>query len=176
MFEERRPSGLLVYFLEGRPPSAGDVVAHLWNDATAPPPAGDSRTYDAALLEQYRLYVEMADRVSARRGVANTFFLTLNTTVLTLIGTLWEERPHASTWWLVFPLVALLVECMTWYWTIRSYRQLNSAKWAVVGRWRRAFPRLRTGGPNGTPSGGEGTRLATGRSRTWSSGSPTSSP
>jgi hypothetical protein len=34
------------------------------------------------VLEQYKLYVEMADRLSARRALANTFFLTVNTAVL----------------------------------------------------------------------------------------------
>lgn len=30
--------------------------------------------YQSAILEQYRLYVEMADRTSARRVLANIFF------------------------------------------------------------------------------------------------------
>ena len=50
----------------------------LWNDAPDKM-VTESRatTYDSAVLEQYRLYVEMADRVSARRGLTNSFFLTL---------------------------------------------------------------------------------------------------
>ena len=32
-------------------------------------------------FEIYKIAVEMADRISARRGVANSFFLTINTTV-----------------------------------------------------------------------------------------------
>jgi hypothetical protein len=32
--------------------------------------------YDSALREQYKLYVEMADRISARRALTNSFFLT----------------------------------------------------------------------------------------------------
>jgi len=40
-------------------------------------------------FEQYKLYVEMADKISERRGHANTFFTTVNTllfTVATFIG------------------------------------------------------------------------------------------
>jgi hypothetical protein len=37
-------------------------------------------------LELYKLAVEMADRVSARRSTANAFFLTINTALLTFIG------------------------------------------------------------------------------------------
>jgi hypothetical protein len=39
--------------------------------------------YQAAMLEQYKLYMEMADWVSARRNLASTFFLTLNTALAT---------------------------------------------------------------------------------------------
>ena len=38
-------------------------------------------------MDQWKLYVEMADRVSGRRGLTNTFFLTLNTAIFTAIGT-----------------------------------------------------------------------------------------
>lgn len=37
------------------------------------------------ILEQYKLYVEMADKVSERRFNVNTFFLTANSTILTVI-------------------------------------------------------------------------------------------
>ena len=55
--------------------------------------------------KQYKLYVEMADRISASwRTLANTFFVTLNTVVLTLIGALWKGHPHVEGGWLVIPL------------------------------------------------------------------------
>jgi hypothetical protein len=38
----------------------------------------DSRS-ESVELELYKLAVEMADRISARRALANTFFLTVNT-------------------------------------------------------------------------------------------------
>lgn len=97
--------------------------------------AGDTANphFGATVLEQYRSYVEMADRISARRGLANTFFLTLNTAVFTVIGVFWETQPRASAWLLAFPLVALLGQCIAWYWLLRSYRQLNSAKYR--GHW-----------------------------------------
>jgi hypothetical protein len=42
--------------------------------------------YTAHRLEQYKLYVEMADRIGARRQAANTFFLTINTALLAFLG------------------------------------------------------------------------------------------
>ena len=35
--------------------------------------------YQNHLLEQYKLYVQMADKISERRQSANSFFLTVNT-------------------------------------------------------------------------------------------------
>ena len=65
-------------------------------------------TDDGALLEQYKLYVEMADRISARRGLTNSFFLTLNTGIVALVGALKKFPPGTEAWWLAIPLVALL--------------------------------------------------------------------
>jgi hypothetical protein len=92
------------------------------------------------VLEQYKVYVEMADRVSARRGLTNTFFLTLNTLILTAVGMFWRERPAAADWYLSVPVVALLVQCAAWFWLLRSYRQLNSAKYIVIGALEEGLP------------------------------------
>lgn len=41
----------------------------LWNDdAVAGLYGGDTAAYQAAVLEQYKVYLEMADRISQRRG------------------------------------------------------------------------------------------------------------
>lgn len=115
--------------------------ANLWNpdvDAATYSEAGEK--YQAAVLEQYKLYVEMADRISARRAAANTFFLTLNTAVFTVFGTFWAAKPESAPWWLTLPLVALLVECAAWFYLVRSYRQLNSAKYEVIGRLEERLP------------------------------------
>ena len=42
--------------------------------------------YDEHLLQQYLLYVQMADKISERRSLANTFFLTANTAILSAFG------------------------------------------------------------------------------------------
>lgn len=108
------------------------VTAEEWNAL----PSG----YGTALLEQYKIYVEMADRISARRSLTNTFFLTLNSAVFTIFGVLWKDRPVGSPWWLAFPLIALLGQCVAWYWLLRSYRQLNSAKYTVIGAIEAKLP------------------------------------
>ncbi len=129
------------YFVQAPAATADEVEDTLWNrEVTAASFSDAQERYQAALLEQYKLYVEMADRVSARRALANTFFLTLNTAILTTIGLLLKAHPNGARWALVFPLLILLVECLAWFWIVRSYRQLNSGKWAVVGALEKRLP------------------------------------
>ncbi len=77
----------------------------------------------AGYLELYTLAVEMADRVSARRGIANTFFVTVNTALASLLGG--EEL----RW---YGPAAGIVICVTWWALLRSYRDLNAAKFGVI--------------------------------------------
>jgi hypothetical protein len=123
------------------PDSGPSIQRALWNDkvdSTAYMEPQDK--YQAAILEQYKIYVEMADRVSNRRGITNTFFLTLNTAIFTIVAVFWKDRPQASRWLLLFPLIVALGECAAWYWIVRSYRQLNGAKYAVIGVLEERLP------------------------------------
>lgn len=116
------------------------VRDRLWNQAIGPDVYGDAKTYQAAILDQYKIYVEMADRISQRRGLANTFFLTLNTAILTTVGVFWANRPDAPEVALVFPLIAVLGQCAAWYFLVRSYRLLNGAKFEVIGALEERLP------------------------------------
>ena len=123
------------YFVETEAPDPAVLEGPLWHDRKAIAGADIS-----VVLDQYKLYVEMADRVSARRSLANTFFLTLNTAIFVAIGVFWKNPPKASPWLGIFPLMVLVLQCLVWFWTIRSYRQLNAGKWAVVGAFERRLP------------------------------------
>lgn len=74
-------------------------------------------------FEIYKIAVEMADRISARRGLANSFFLTINTTVLGILGT------HGASWYLA---IAGIILCVSWWALLKSYRDLNAAKFEVI--------------------------------------------
>ena len=117
-----------------------DLRDLLWTEASLDRYDGDTKAWQAAVLEQYKLYVEMADRVSQRRGLTNTFFLTLNTTIFTLFGVFWTDRPAGSSWWLLVPLMVVLGECFAWFYLLRSYRLLNSAKFKVIGALEERLP------------------------------------
>lgn len=113
----------------------------LWNPAISQLHYGSAgEKYQIAVLEQYKVYVEIMDRVSARRMAVNTFFLTLNSAVIGIVGIFWKDRPVGSPWLLVPVLVLALGECFSWYRLISSYRDLNSAKYMVVAALEERLP------------------------------------
>lgn len=134
--------GLRDYFSEREPAQPDQLAMNLWTqDVGLDQYGGSAEAYQAALLDQYKTYVEMADRISARRGLTNTFFLTLNSGVLVLIGVILRDAPPATSVWVaLFPSLALLVQCGAWFSILRSYRQLNGGKWAVVGALEQRLP------------------------------------
>ena len=88
--------------------------------------------YENHLFEQYKLYVEMADRVSARRMLANSFFAGVHTTLTVAFTVLLKEKVLQSSLLIFVPFFALILLCYLWWSIVNSYRQLNSGKYNVV--------------------------------------------
>lgn len=99
--------------------------------------------YNQHLLEQYKLYVEMADKVSSRRSKANTFFLSANALLVTAIGILAELGfgfISLNLWWVLVTSLAGILFCWTWLSIINSYRQLNSGKFKIINTIEKKLP------------------------------------
>jgi hypothetical protein len=117
------------------------VRASMWNDETAlSAPGSMTEKYLATILDQYKLYVEMTDRISSRRATTNTFFLLVNSSIFAALGSLGDDLSSAR--WSVITLICamLVVECGAWYMILRSYRQLSSAKFRVIGAFEERLP------------------------------------
>ena len=84
------------------------------------------------LLEIYKLSVEMADRVSARRAVASSFFLTVETGLVAALAFVEGQR------WSI--ALGGIVASITWWLLLRSYRQLNKAKFEVIQTIEKQLP------------------------------------
>lgn len=87
----------------------------------------------SVLLDQYKLYVEMADRISARRQNANTFALSVNTALIALVGYVQSQDSTVlkeGFFWAI--ALAGLILNFVWYRMVRSYRDLNTAKYLVI--------------------------------------------
>lgn len=93
------------------------------------------QNYSEHLMEQYKLYIEMVDRVSQRRATANNFFLAANTLLVSIFGAIMGKdalSPNSNGTW--FPLFAIsgLAFSIAWFFIVRSYSQLNSGKFKVI--------------------------------------------
>ena len=91
--------------------------------------------YREDFLTQYRDYVASADRISDRRQLANSFFLTINT-VLLGFGV---DSLAGSMGFLPIAVAGCLL-CYAWYALITSYRALNTAKFTVIQHLERQLP------------------------------------
>lgn len=89
----------------------------------------DNEKWYSLALDQYKLYVEMADRISQRRATANTYFLSVNSAILAFVGYLTSKDSAQNMWLLAFAGVLL---CLLWEALITSYRNLNTAKFQVI--------------------------------------------
>lgn len=109
----------------------------LWHDVAEGSvyPANDK--WHSHLLEQYKLYVEMADRISQRRTSANSYFLSVNSAILAFAGYLTSKNSTDYLWLLS---IAGVILCTLWYKIVTSYRDLNTAKWEVVQQIEERLP------------------------------------
>ncbi|MFI9050065.1 hypothetical protein [Streptomyces sp. NPDC053427] len=127
--------------LPGGGPSG--LAPRLWNGAVTPQDyatAGGEK-YQSAVMEQYKLYVEMADRISARRSLTNTFFLTVNAALLTAAGAVSRSfLRELPVWGLLLAALVGCCQCTVWLLLIRSYKQLNGAKYRVIGELEKRLP------------------------------------
>lgn len=97
---------------------------------------GDGFTKD--LFEQYKLYVDSAQKISERRVSANNYLLTVNAFLVTLYG-LALARDYKDHWMTLVPVAGLLVS-MTWHEIIKSYRDLNTVKFKIIHELEQQMP------------------------------------
>lgn len=96
--------------------------------------------FENHLLDQYKLYVEMADRVSARRMLANSFFVGAHTTLTIVFTIIIKEDVLKPTLLIVPPFLVLILLCYVWERVVLSYKQLNSGKYKVIGLLEQMLP------------------------------------
>jgi hypothetical protein len=84
------------------------------------------------IFELYKLAVEMADRVSARRASANALFVGIQTASVASLGFLAARRPPAPDGFLVAICAVGVIGAGAWFLLLRSYRDLNRAKFNVI--------------------------------------------
>jgi len=81
-------------------------------------------------FEQYKLYVQMADKVSARRATTNSFFLTANSFLFVAMGALFGN----SQLFIFVPIILIvgIFFSISWVYLIKHYKALNGCKYKVI--------------------------------------------
>lgn len=101
-----------------------------------------------ATLAQYKLMVEMADRISGRRQATNTFFFSIVSLLTVANGFAWVlprwQHPPAvpiPRWQHTLAITAgTILVCYAWVHILRTYRAINSAKFAVIMEIEKTLP------------------------------------
>lgn len=86
------------------------------------------------LLEIYKLHAELADRVSQRREGANRIFVSLLTGTLIFLAAFLRYGGETMPIDAILTTISIfgIFLSAAWYIIIRSYRQLNSGKFAAL--------------------------------------------
>ena len=103
--------------------------------------------YPDHLLEQYKLYVEMADRVSQRRDQSNRFYVTIVSALAAIVVVIARfgvpaDAANGSLTHIGFLAIGLfgLALSIIWFFNIRSYRALNTAKFKIINKMENQLP------------------------------------
>lgn len=97
--------------------------------------------YHAHFFEQYKMFVEGAEKISDRRQNANNYFITINAALVSFLGLSFQVKFLEDLGW-VKALIAILglVICIIFWFLLRSYKQLNSGKFKVIHKIEETLP------------------------------------
>lgn len=99
--------------------------------------------YNQHLLEEYKLYVNMMDKTSERRANANTFFLTINSAIIGLMGLMLKISGGTiffNVLWNVMSAVFGILLCLRWEEIIKSYSDLNTGRFVIIHMLEERLP------------------------------------
>ena len=94
--------------------------------------------FETDLLEQYKLYVQSAENVSARRLASSRYLLAVNVALVALYG---FQAQGPDSVWLTLLLPALGIPgSLLWLQIIRSHGKLNEVKFAIIHELEERLP------------------------------------
>ena len=98
-------------------------------------------SYSRDYFDQYKLYIESAEKGRDRRQNTNNYFITINTALISLIGLSFQLKGTQDNKiiQILLSLIGILI-CLIFWFLIRSYRQLNSGKFKVIHEIEEKLP------------------------------------
>ncbi len=97
--------------------------------------------YDEHLFEQYKAYIDSAEKISDRRHNANNYFITINTFLISFLGLSFRVQIIEDLEWIktLMALVGVII-CVIFWFLIRSYKQMNTGKFRVIHEIEQRLP------------------------------------
>ena len=86
---------------------------------------GYGTQYNAALLEQWKTCVEMANSNTEKRTNSNNIFITINAALLSVVA-------FSLDYMSIIRSIVGIVVCVVWLYSIESYKKLSSVKYHIV--------------------------------------------
>ncbi|MEJ8624453.1 hypothetical protein MMN35_07340 [Helicobacter pylori] len=110
----------------------GCMALNLYNDNLKP------LNNDTALLEQYKIAINSAEKISDRRATANNFFIALNSVLFSLnnIDKLKSFDDFFSTILLCFSILI----CLVWIRLLKHYKEMNGVKFEIINLIEQKLP------------------------------------
>jgi hypothetical protein len=104
-------------------------------------PMSDGKDSKMAMFE---VYLATAEKVSDRRAQANSWMLSVNSAIVALYGYLQSDKLAVSAaqkmiWPWAIPAAGAIV-CLAWWALLKSFRELNRAKFAVLAELEADLP------------------------------------
>jgi hypothetical protein len=90
------------------------------------------------VVELYKTLVDMADKVSQRRQTNNTFYLSINTALISISTYIFDSTKHKDSVQLIAGCGVLI--SLAWIRNIQSYKDLNSGKFHVITQVEKLLP------------------------------------
>jgi len=100
------------------------------------------KDYRNHTLEIYKLYLDLSDKLSSRRQSVNSFFLTLNSFIIGLLG--YGKIASSSTaatpefFWII-SLLGMVI-CVVWFKIIQAYKHIMRSKFIVIHHIEQQLP------------------------------------
>jgi len=92
------------------------------------------------LLEQYRLYVHMADNISKRRHDMNRFYISVISGLYVSFSFLYGLSNVNNAYVNITYSILGMTICFVWLSHIKSYKRLNEAKFKVIHNMEEKLP------------------------------------
>ena len=87
------------------------------------------------LLEQYKTFVESADKISDRRINVNTFFITLNSALVTVMTIFFSN----TVLLLLLTILGVIFSAL-WFFNLKNYKQINKCKFHIIQKIEKKLP------------------------------------